>query len=175
VRVRPAGSRSHQRERIHDRPGARLEMEAVEAAQHRFGVRPHRRRVGQHRRGPVGHLVRSTPVGARRLARHQHPATEVACFDAGGAVPRDFDRPQEPEPAQQAQAVERIVAAERPTACKSRKKTDTASTGSPDGSTSRYGSHGSSVSCSEPVNGTANIARPRAFSSSPITSRTITK
>ena len=102
MRVRPAPPpRSIQRERVDDRPAARREMELIETAQHRLGVRPHRPRVGHRSRRPVGHLVWSAPVRARRLARHQHPAAEIAGFDACHPIPRNLDRPQKPEPPQQ--------------------------------------------------------------------------
>jgi hypothetical protein len=64
---------------------------------------------------------------------------------------------------------ERSVASDRPAACKSRKNADTDSTGTPAESSSRNDNHGSPVCSSEPVNGTASVARSRSASSSPIT------
>jgi hypothetical protein len=43
----------------------------------------------------------SAPVRPLRFTRHQHPPAEVPSVGPGRSVPRDIDRPQEPEPAQQ--------------------------------------------------------------------------
>ncbi len=56
------------------------------------------------------------------------------------------------------------MAGERPAACRSARKTVTASTVEPSGSTSRHGAHGSPVSRSEPACATTRLARSRGDS-----------
>ena len=55
--------RSVQRKRVHDRAVTGGEVEVVEAAQHRLGMRPHRRRIRHHRR-PASHAVGASAGGA---------------------------------------------------------------------------------------------------------------
>ena len=93
----PAPPGPLQRERADDRPGPRLQVEIVEAAQHRLRVRPGGRRV---RLAVPGFLP-----GARRLARHLHPPAEITRLRPGRPVPPRPRRPQEPEPPQQVQPV----------------------------------------------------------------------
>src|ERR1035437_10178851 len=45
VMCSPVAPRAIQRERVENRSGAGIEVEVVEAAQHRLGMRPHRGRV----------------------------------------------------------------------------------------------------------------------------------
>ena len=97
--MRPAAPpRPVQRERVDHRTAARLQVELVEAAQHRLAVRPHRRRV----RFPArrGRRVRAAPVRAGRLARHQHPPAEIAGLDPRRPIPRHPGSPDEAEPAE---------------------------------------------------------------------------
>lgn len=102
VRMRsPAAPGPVQRERVHQRATALVEMETVEAAQHRLAVRPHRRRVSLRRRPRLRDLTWRAPVWTRRLARHQQPPAEVSCLHSRRTVPDDLDRPEKPEPAQQ--------------------------------------------------------------------------
>jgi len=128
VRVRPAGSpAADQRERIHDRAAARVQMKGIETAQHRFTVRHRRRRVLRPRRRFARHRIRDTgppgtagrrrpssrrdrarpiltgppPMRADSLVTALDPAAEIPRLDLSRSIPTDVDRPQEPEPAQQ--------------------------------------------------------------------------
>lgn len=102
VRVRsPAPPRPVQRERVHQRPAARVDMELVETTQHRLGMRTHRRRINIHSGRNLRSLARSAPVRARRLASHQHPTAEIPCLDPCRSIPRDLNCPQESEPSKQ--------------------------------------------------------------------------
>ena len=94
----PAPPGPVQRERVDHRPAACLQVELVEAAQHRLAVRPYRRRVRVPARR--GRRVRAAPVRAGWLARHQHPPAEIAGLDPRRPVPRHPGCPDEPEPAE---------------------------------------------------------------------------
>ena len=65
--MRPAAPRPGQRERVHHRPGPRLQVKVVEAAQHALAVRPGRGRVRPADGFPVTGLpLRPAPHRAAR-------------------------------------------------------------------------------------------------------------
>jgi hypothetical protein len=92
------------RERVHDRPGPRLQVIPVEAPADRLGVRHRRRRVLRRRR-PFPRHRRARDPQAPGLVGELEVPTEVAGLDPGRLVPRDAHGPREPEPAQQRQRV----------------------------------------------------------------------
>ena len=89
MRIRPAPPAAGQRERVHHRPGASLQVELIKATQNRLAVRHRRRRIPPVRR-------RTT-----RLAGELNPAAEIPGLHPGRPIPADIHRPQEAEPAQQ--------------------------------------------------------------------------
>ena len=102
MRMRTASSpRPVQRKRVDHRPGTRIQMEVVERPQHRLAVSPHRRRVGLLALLRLRINGRPSPVRTKWLSRHQHPPRKVASLDPSRPLPRNLDRPQEPEPPQQ--------------------------------------------------------------------------
>jgi hypothetical protein len=115
MRVRPARlPLPHQRKRVHHRPRARHPVRVVERPQHRLTVGHRPRRVPRPRPCPPGHRVRRPrhrpsrthrTAAAGRLIGDLQPPGEVSRVDASSSIPRHLDRPQEPEPAQQVQAV----------------------------------------------------------------------
>ena len=143
VRVRPpAPPGPVQRERVEDRPGAGLQMEVVEAPQHRLAVRPHRRRVRLAANQPD---AASRCAHARQCGRAGLPATCIhrQKSRASTRVARSHATPiAHKNRNQRSRSIpyERTVAAARPAACRSPKNSDTASTSAPAGSVSRNGS-----------------------------------
>jgi hypothetical protein len=110
VRMRP--SRPGQRERVHDRPGPRVQVIRVKPAADRLAVRRRRRREPRRRRPFPRHRPGSgRPPG---LAGQLEPAAEVPCFHPRRLAPGDLDSPGEPEPAKQRQRV-RPLRRRRPT------------------------------------------------------------
>ena len=102
----PAPPRTVQRERVDNRAAARLQVEIVEAAQHRLAVRPHRRGVRLPASpASTARYPGTAPVRAGRLARHQHPPAEVTGLGPRRPCPRDLNSPQEPEPPQKIMAI----------------------------------------------------------------------
>jgi hypothetical protein len=104
VRIRPAPPATGQRERVHHRPGASLQVEIVETPQHRLAVRRRRRRVPRVRHRTA------------RLAGELNPAAEVPGLRPGGLIPSDTGRSQEAEPAQQVHRI-RPLRGRRAPAC----------------------------------------------------------
>ena len=148
VRVRPpAPPRPAQRERVHDRPGPGLEMEAVKGAEHRLAVRPDRRRI----RLPWP------------LASDDQPAAEIPCLAAGRPVPRtpDADRNRNHRSRSSACTTAPWLPT-CPAACRSANHSDTAGTAAPSGPMSRYGSCTLPVSSSDPAAGTASLLLHRS-------------
>ena len=105
VRVRPTTPPGPvQRERVDDRPAARLKMNIVEATQHRLAVRAHRSGVDAPRHS--GHrgfrpgsgpgLLRCAPVRPSRFARDLQPPAEIPGVDPCRPIPRNLYRPAEP-------------------------------------------------------------------------------
>jgi hypothetical protein len=116
--IHPAGTViTGQRERVDHRPGARLQVEVVEPAQHRLAMRHRRRRIPatanrlaghriHTRPGPCPHhraniTVRAPPVRPDRLVHDLQPATEIAGLHPSRLIPGHPQRPQEPKPPQQ--------------------------------------------------------------------------
>lgn len=103
----PASTRPVQRERVDDRPGARIPVKVIERAQHRLAMRTHRRRecLTTSLFQAAGRTWR-TPVRARSLASDLHPPGEVTGLNPSRPIPRDTDvGPQEPKPPQQVQPI----------------------------------------------------------------------
>ena len=116
MRCGPAGP-AGQRERVHD-PGARLQVDVVERAEHALAVRHRRGRIppswcllpGHRVRAPRRHdtgpgRLAGPPVRPGRLGRRHHPADEIACLPRGRLIPRDLHRPAETQPAQHVQRI----------------------------------------------------------------------
>ena len=104
MRVRPpVPPRPVQRERVDDRPGARVEVEAVERPQHRLRVRPDRRSVRLAAGGADRHCCQRPrpPVRTGLLPRDLQPPAEITGLGPRRPVPVHPDRPAEPEPPQQ--------------------------------------------------------------------------
>jgi hypothetical protein len=130
--VRPAAAAPRQRERVHHRPAARLQMELIKTAQHalamhhrRRGVTAPGRRLSRHRvrrpgRRPRRHRPRRTTVGIapvhpHRFAGQLDPRAKIPGLCPGRLIPANFDRPQEPPPPQHGHPV-RPVRRRRPAA-----------------------------------------------------------
>jgi hypothetical protein len=178
VRMRPpTASGPVQRERIHDRPGVRLPVELVEATQHRLAMSPHRGRVSTTRPGAAG--GRAAGDLRRQCGRAGLPATSSHRQKSrtSARVARSHDTPSAHKNRNQrnrSSPYERAVAADRPAACRSRRNASTASTGTPSGSTSTNGAHGSPEVTSRPTAGTTTEARSRAGSISSMAQPTTT-
>jgi hypothetical protein len=108
VRVRPpAPPRPVKRERVDQRPAARIQVKVVEGPQHRLGVRANRRRIRRaSRNGRHASLVTAAPVGPGLLPGNLQPPGEITGLRTGCLIPRDPNRPQEPEPPEQVHAIE---------------------------------------------------------------------
>jgi hypothetical protein len=88
-------------------------------------MRDRRRRISAPRRTPAGHrvhglrldhprLVRRTPMRPNRFRGDLDPPREIPCLVAGGLLPLDVHRPQEPEPPKQIHPI-RPLRRRRPT------------------------------------------------------------
>jgi hypothetical protein len=80
-----------QRKQVDDRPTASIQVKVIERAQHRLGVRAHRRR--ERLTVTAFHNASRSPalVRARSLASDLHPPAEVTGLDASRPIPRDTD------------------------------------------------------------------------------------
>ena len=140
VRVRPPSPpRPVKRERVDQRPAARIQVKVVEGPQHRLGMRANRRRIRHaSRNGRHASPVTATPVRPGLLPGNLQPPGEIAGLRTGCLIPRHPDRPQEPEPPQQVHA----IGADRGLGPARRQKIS---------EESRDGSHRRSVSADQPV------------------------
>src|SRR5258708_14529808 len=121
----PAAPAPGQRERVDDRPGAGVTVELVKPAQNALAMHHRGRRVTAagrrlpgHRvgypgqatartRGSPGRKARTAsvvaPARAAGLDGQLDPAAKVPGLRPRCLIPRDLDRPQEPEPAQRSE------------------------------------------------------------------------
>ena len=102
VRVRPpAPPRPVKRERVDQRPAARIQMKVVEGPQHRLGMRTHRRRIRPSRNGCPAAAVTAAPMRPGLLPGNLQPPGEIAGLGTSRPIPSHPGRPQEPEPPEQ--------------------------------------------------------------------------
>ena len=109
VRVRPpATPRPVQRERVDDRPGARIAVKVVKRPQHRLRMRTDRRRIRFSRTSRSGRprRKRRAPMRPGLLASDQQPPAEIPGLDTCRPIPGDSGTgPKKPEPAQKVQPI----------------------------------------------------------------------
>lgn len=110
VRMCPPLAPSPVQGRVQHRAGTGVTVKIVEASQHRFAVRAHRRRIRPvpgrccPLAGRCG-LFPIAPVRPRRLAGDLQPAAEIPRLDPCRPVPADTQGPAEPEPPQQIEPI----------------------------------------------------------------------
>jgi hypothetical protein len=133
-------------------------------------VRTNRRRVRHHGGQRAIHaLPWVAPMRPRRLAGHQQPPAEIPRLHPLRPIPPDPDRPQEAEPPKQVHAVGAHRRRRPPGGLRIPEELRTGSTGTPVGSSSRHGIHGSLVCSTRPTCDTLNPANPSTVTSSSIT------
>lgn len=160
------------RARIDHRPGARVPMKVIEAAEHGLAVTARPRRVLVARARFASHRVRSRRHRATAgLVGDLDPTGEVPDFNPCHLLPRDIDRPEESEPPQHVHPVRLLCRRWPPDRLQVLQVHRDWATASPTRSSSRYGSHPSPVSTSEPTRDSINYVRSRLASSLSITGR----